>query len=88
MSDSERPTAPPPPEDATATRQMPPFQLAVALAKAQAVEESPPSLLVPSPSTIEELRAKTPLVELTKSDVERLEADSVDLGWDAAAPQE
>lgn len=88
MTDSERPTAPPPPEDATATRQMAPFQLAVALAKVHAAEEAPPSLLVPSPSTIEELRAKTPLVELTRSDVERLEADSVDLGWDAVAPDE
>lgn len=85
MSDSDRPTAPPSAEAAEAaiaTRQMAPFQLAVALAKLETADDAPPSLLVGRSAL------KTPIVELTRSDVEELEASSVDLGWDTDSPAE
>lgn len=78
MSDSERPTAPPPSLDAP---------------KSPRHDEAPPSLLVPATTSgIDDRSAKTPIVELTASDVARLEGrsatdvvpppDTIDLDWD------
>lgn len=66
-------TAPPPVDHLFTTSQMRPFELAVVLAKVEAPEpNAPPSLLAPAGS-VPAPQAPTPIVEISKSDIERLE---------------